>query len=100
MLVKFFKFLSVSFIIQSFELMAQTSSSGLSVPITLPEIGTKELRSVSTADLNGDKLLDLIMGNYSGEIIISLNEGTAQKPKFIKEEKLKSKNKPIKIKHW
>ena len=100
MLKKISKCLIVGLALQSFGLMAQTSSSGLSEPVALPETGTKELRSVATADVNGDKLQDLVMGNYGGDIFVSLNSGTAQKPAFSKEDKLKSNNKAIKIRHW
>ena len=72
----------------------------LSDPVVLPNTGNKELRSVAVSDHNGDKLPDLVMGNYGGAVIVSHNSGTADKPAFKKEESLKSGGKAIKITHW
>jgi hypothetical protein len=72
----------------------------LSEPVVLPNTGNKELRSVAVSDHNGDKLPDLVMGNYGGAVIVSYNSGTAAKPAFLKEQSLKSGGKAIKITHW
>jgi len=38
--------------------------------------------TVTTADLNGDNLFDIIIGKNNGRVAMSLNKGTAQQPKF------------------
>ena len=76
------------------------NASELSDPVVLPNIGNKELRSVAVSDHNGDKLPDLVMGNYGGAIIVSHNSGTAEKPVFKEEIRLKSGGRAIKIRHW
>ena len=72
----------------------------LSNPVVLPNTGNKELRSVAVSDHNGDKLPDLVMGNFDGAIIVSHNSGTAEKPIFKEEKRLKSGDEAIKIRHW
>ncbi len=52
-------------------------SSTTGSPLTFGGIST-----VSTGDLNGDGLFDLVVGKTNGRIAISVNKGTKQEPKF------------------
>ena len=54
--------------------LTQTSSEALSFGSGIP--------TISTGDLNGDGLFDLIIGKPSGRIAWSPNKGTKEKPKF------------------
>ena len=40
------------------------------------------ISTVSTGDLNGDGLFDLVVGKTNGRIAVALNTGTKTEPKF------------------
>lgn len=50
---------------------------------------------ISLADWDGDKDLDIFLGNIKGEIFYSPNEGSARDPKFAKPTKVKAEGKVI-----
>ncbi len=52
-------------------------SSTTGTPLSFGGIST-----VSTGDLNGDGLFDLVVGKTNGRLAISINKGTKQEPKF------------------
>ncbi|MEJ0000125.1 MAG: VCBS repeat-containing protein [Verrucomicrobiota bacterium] len=61
------------------------------------------LSTVCAADLNGDKLFDLLVGTPDGRILYSLNTGTGDAPKFGPLVPLKGVNpypKIVKPMHW
>jgi len=71
-----------------------------SKPIELPDIGKSELHYISAADFNGDKILDLVVGNHSGEVAVRVNSGTNKKPVYKTEKNLKAGDNDILIEHW
>jgi hypothetical protein len=55
--------------------------------------------SVAVADWNGDGLLDLIVGDIGGRVLVYLNEGTKQQYAFGKPTELKANGKTIRVPH-
>ncbi len=51
--------------------------------------------AVAAVDWDGDELVDLIVGNISGDVLFLKNEGTKKKPKFAKPVPLEAGGKPI-----
>lgn len=45
-------------------------------------LNTGGISTIATADFNGDKLFDIVVGKPSGRLAIALNTGTATEPKF------------------
>ena len=78
----------------------ETKKIELSEPIDLPEAGTPELNYMSVADYNGDNKLDLIVGNFAGELAVKINSGTKEAPSFKAKENLKVNGENLKITHW
>jgi hypothetical protein len=60
------------------------SSAGSSSPLSFGGIST-----VSTGDLNGDGLFDLVVGKTNGRIAVAMNTGTKTEPKFSAPVELK-----------
>ena len=60
------------------------SSAGGSTPLSFGGIST-----VSTGDLNGDGLFDLVVGKTNGRVALALNTGTKAEPKFAAPVELK-----------
>lgn len=60
------------------------SSAGSSSPLTFGGIST-----VSTGDLNGDGLFDLVVGKTNGRVAVAMNTGTKTEPKFAAPVELK-----------
>lgn len=59
-------------------------SSTTGTPLSFGGIST-----VSTGDLNGDGLFDLVVGKTNGRIAMSLNKGTKEEPKFEAPQEIK-----------
>jgi len=87
-------------VLQGSTAFAQNKDIKLSAAVELPALGNSQLHYLSAADFNGDKLVDLILGNFKGEITVRINEGTKERPVYRTEKKLKSDNKDILIEHW
>ena len=66
----------------------------------LPEVGKTELHYISAVDYNGDKKIDLVVGNHSGEIAIRVNSGTNDSPVYKTEKNLQTGDRDILIPHW
>lgn len=53
--------------------------------------------SVAAADWDGDGLVDLVVGNIAGEILLLRNVGSKTEPKFADPEPLLADGKPIRL---
>ena len=99
-----FKHLGLSlclyFLLTSTNSFAQETSIKLLEPIELSEAGNAELHYMSAADFNGDKLTDLVVGNFEGKISIKINAGTKAAPLFNSKINLQSDSKDILVTHW
>lgn len=54
--------------------------------IDMPEVADLNVTGrcyVAIGDLNGDGLLDLVLGNHFGDVFVAWNEGTPEQPLFI-----------------
>lgn len=65
-----------------------------------PLIGKQQLLGPDLADLNGDSQLELIVGNYAGNIFSIKNASTVENPLFKNEQAITADSQPIKLNHW
>ena len=72
----------------------------LAEAIDLPEAGEPELNYMTAADIDGNGTLDLVIGNFAGEIAVKINSGTKEKPSFKAKENLKADDQKLKVPHW
>ena len=71
---------------------------GVPEPLQVPKL--TELEGPDVVDFDGDGVLDLLSGNYAGNIIFRRNTGTNAEPKYADPVKLQRAGKDIKLKHW
>lgn len=64
-------------------------------------IDQKELEGPTLTDFDGDGLMDIISGNYGGNLFFRKNIGTKRAPKFAPKKKLTlDATTEIKLNHW
>ncbi|MEM7014972.1 MAG: VCBS repeat-containing protein [Verrucomicrobiota bacterium] len=66
--------------------------------LQVPELN--ELEGPELVDYDGDGVLDILSGNYGGNIIFRKNTGSNSAPTFAKPVKLQRGGEDIKLKHW
>lgn len=57
------------------------------------------MATTNAADLDGDGLIDLVIGDTSGRVEWSRNEGTRSAPRFARREALRCDGAPLKVSH-
>lgn len=79
---------------------AKPESSELADPVLFPAVGKAELLGPTLTDYDGDGQLDLVLGNYGGQLFLRPNGGSKSEPEFKRQEALKTAQGEIKLKHW
>lgn len=69
-------------------------------PAKHPTLTVKELEGPTLVDYDADGKIDLISGNYNGNIIFRKNTGTNAAPVYAAPTKLKSAGEVIAVNHW
>ena len=66
--------------------------------LSLPGFG--ELEGPELVDFDGDGVLDLLSGNYEGNVIFRKNSGSNAAPVWSEPVKLQRGGKTIELRHW
>ena len=75
-------------------------SPRLREPVRLEAIGPHDVLAPCLTDVNGDGKLDVLAGNFAGQLLLRLNEGSKTKPCFKSEQALQSGGRDVVLEHW